>query len=249
MTQPPLQLHAYGRPSRRKSIKTISISDKSAIGLVVDEIHRNPILVQLPTVFALLAAPTSRGARQLDALKSRLGGKNYGTAIGSLSNFLAQAKTECLPDDFSSADKYGTFAGAFFRLQFREENFQSKAIRNGTHQGLLLTGTYRTLFRAIEDSFAGCSPDALWNYRNYCAPLCTSCNISGDPGGSIVQFDKALEFAKARGIKLFITSDKTSIKKGSYPILGIEKERIQIYREGPGLDRFKEKIPVPLRSW
>jgi len=75
MTQAPIQLHAYGRPSSRKSIKTVSISDKSAISLVVDEIHRNPILIQLPTVFGLLAAPTSRGARQLDALKSRLGVK------------------------------------------------------------------------------------------------------------------------------------------------------------------------------
>lgn len=166
-----------------------------------------------------------------------------------MDNFLAQAKTDCLPGDFASADNYAALAGAFFRLQFRGACFQSKAIRNGTHQGLLLTGAFRTLFKAIEDSFAGCSPDVIWNYRNYCAPLCTSCNISGDPDGSIVQFDKAMEFAKTRGINLFITSDKPSVEKGSHPILGIEKERIRIHREGPGLERFKEKIPVPLRSW
>ena len=249
MNQAPIQRQAYGRHINRRSVKTISINDKSTISLVVHEIHRNPILVQLPTVFSLLVAPTSRGARQLDALKSRLTDKNYGTAIGSLDNFLAQAKTDYLPGDFSSAENYTPLTGAFFRLQFREENFQSKTIRNGTHQGLLLAGTYRTLFKAIENSFAASLPDAIWNYQNYYAPLCTSCNISGDPDGSIVEFDKALEFAKLRGVNLFITSDKSSVEKGSYPILGIEKKRIRIHREGPGLDRFTEKIPVPLRSW
>ncbi|WP_373513167.1 hypothetical protein [Persicitalea sp.] len=230
-------------------MKTVSINDKSTIGLVIDEIHRSPILLQLPSVFGLLAAPTSEGARQLDALKSRVPGKNYGTVIGSLNRFLTQAKTECLPGCFANAKDYAALTGAFFRLQFREENFQSKTIRDGTHQGLLLTGAYRRLFSAIEDSFAACSPDEIWNYSNYCAPLCTSCNISGDPEGSIVQFEKALEFGRTRGINLFITAEKTATEKGSYPILGFEKERIRIHREGPGLDIFKEKIPAPLRSW
>ena len=230
-------------------MKIVSISEKSTIELAIREIHQHPILVQLPTVFVLLAAPTSKGVQQLDNSKTRLPGKNYGTAIGSLNNFLAQARQDYLPNPFTSADQYASLVGTFIRLPFRDDAFQSKTIKNGTHQGLLLTGIYLSLFKQIEASFASYSPDEIWNYSNYCAPLCTSCNVSGDPDGSIVQYDKALSFAKARGISLFITADKPSSEKGSYPILGFEKDKVRIHREGPGLDSFKAKIPVHLRSW
>ena len=230
-------------------MKITSINHPATAELAIREIHQRPILVQFPTVFALLAAPTSKGVRQLDESKIRLGGKNYGTAIGSLDNFVAQARPDHLPDDFRSVEHYAKLAGSFIRLPFRDSAFQSKTIKNGTHQGLLLTGVFSNLFQQIEASFATYSPDEIWNYSNYCAPLCTSCNISGDPDGSIVQFDKALNFARSLGIKLFITADKTATEKGSYPILGFEKQRVSIHRDGPGLDTFKTKIPAPLRTW
>ncbi len=230
-------------------MKISSINDSSNLELAIREIHKGPILIQLPTVFALLAAPTSKGARQLDNSKIRLAGKNYGTAIGSLTNFVAQAKRDHLPDDFNRTEQYANLTGAFIRLPFREDTFQSRTILNGAHQGLLLRGAYSTLFQRIEASFASYSPDEIWNFTNYCAPLCTSCNISGDPGGSIVEFGKAKRFAETRGINLFITADKLSTEKGSYPILGFEKQRVSIHRAGPGLDGFRAKIPAALRAW
>jgi len=227
----------------------LPISDKSSIELAIQEIHRYPILVQLPTVFGLLAAPTSKGAQQLDSVKARQGDKNYGTIIGSLDKFLAQAHHDYLPNAFTSPNHFTSLDGAFIRLQFRDQHFQSKAIKNGTHQGLLLTGSYSNLFTKIEASFAGYSPDKLWNYANYGAPLGTSCNISGDPDGSIVTFGKALHFAKARGIKLILTTTDLANQKGSYPILGFEKHQVTIHRKGPSLDSFKANIPAYLRTW
>lgn len=230
-------------------MKIVSISHPSAIELVIREIHKKPILIQLPTVFGLLAAPTSHGAGQLDRAKMRVSGKNYGTVIGSLKNFINQAQQDQLPDGFRYPQQYTNLTGAFIRLPFRDCSFQSKTIKNGTHQGLLMTGRYAVLAQQIEASFASYPPDQLWNYANYCAPICTSCNISGDPNGSIVEFNKALRFARDRDIDLFITADKEYSQKGSYPILGFEKQRVSIHRDGPGLDSFKMRIPPVLRGW
>ncbi len=230
-------------------MKIINISSQQAVDLAVEEIHKNVILVQLPTVFALLSAPTTQGARQLDECKERLQGKNYGTAIGNLNKFVSQAKKEHLPNLFCTGAHYRELKGTFIKLRFRNEDFHSKTIRNGTHQGLLLNGSYSKLFKAIEASFESYPPDQLWNNSNYCAPLCTSCNISGDPGGSITEYEKAISFAQAKGINLCITTRKPSKEKGSYPILNFSKDKVAIHREGPGLSRFKEKIPSELRSW
>lgn len=230
-------------------MQIVNITDANVVELAVRAIHEAPIVVQLPTVFTLMAAPTTAGAAQLDQLKTRLAGKNYGTAIGSLRTFVAQASRSDLPDAFTRATHYRTLRGAFLRLPFRHPTFQSPTIRNGTHQGLLLGGPYARLFSRIEASFASYAPDPIWDGANYGAPLCTSCNVSGDPDGSIIAFDKALEFAQTRPIALFITTDKPARTKGSYPIFGFEKDRVSIHRDGPGLARFKDKIPLPLRGW
>lgn len=227
----------------------LGLDDPAAMDLATDEIHQRPILVQFPTVFVLMAAPTASGAQQLDATKTRLAGKNYGTAIGSLAKFVAQANTELLPDDFNCGEQFQALTGTFIRLPFRGERVQSKTIRNGTHQGLLLDGLYGALFSWIEGSFSSNPPEAMWSYKNYGAPLCTSCNVSGDPEGSIIDYDKAFSFAQTRGIQLFLTCPEPGSEKGSYPIFGFQKDKVSIHRGGPGLDRFKEKISVRLRGW
>lgn len=234
--------------SRKPAVRLIGISQPGAIALAAAAIHHHPILVQLPTVFALLAAPTARGAQQLDDCKTRLEGKNYGTAIGSLHKFLAQAQQGSLPAAFNTAAHFHCMEGAFIRLQFRDKDFSSAAIRNGTHQGLLLSGPSRKLFMEIERSFGHYPPDDTWNGHNYCAPLCTSCNISGHPEGSIISLDKALIFARQKHIP-FIITQTASEEKGSYPVFGFSREGVSIHRQGPGTDRFMERIPGELRRW
>lgn len=230
-------------------MRLIDIRDRHAFELAVEEIHADAIVVQLPTVFVLLAAPTMRGAAQLDRSKTRLPGKNYGTAIGSLGRFLVQADPAHMPPDFSTEADFEQMSGTFIRLRFRSPDFESPTIRHGTHQGLLLGGIHRELFRRIESSFLATPPDAAWGGYNHCAPLCTSCNVSGDAAGSIVELPHALAFARDRGVRLVITCTDAADEKGSYPIFGYERERVTVHRDGPFLDHFKQRIPPRLRTW
>jgi hypothetical protein len=227
----------------------IDIRHRDAFDIAVEEIHRDAIIVQLPAVFVLLAAPSLQGAAQLDRSKIRLYGKNYGSAIGSLARFLEQADPSQMPAEFSTLPQFERMAGSFIRLRFRSADFQSPTIRNGTHQGLLLDGLHRDLFKRLESSFAALPPDEAWGGINYGAPLCTSCNVSGDADGSIVDAERALAFARDRGVRLVITCPGCAPELGSYPILGYERHRVTVHREGPGLDRFKAQIPPHLRSW
>jgi hypothetical protein len=230
-------------------VKLVDIRDPDAFALAVEAMQRAPIVVQLPTVFVLLAAPTLRGAEALNDTKSRLAGKNYGTAIGSLELFLAQADASQLPVEFNAPAQFARMAGSFIRLQFRRPDFQSETIRDGTHQGLLLEGVHRELFRRLEASFVGGPPDRIWGHHPYSAPLCTSCNVSGDAEGSIVEIDKALAFGRDRGIRLMLTCPDRPAELGSYPILGYTRDKVHVHRDGPGLEAFKRRIPGALRGW
>lgn len=230
-------------------MRLVDIRHRDAMAMAVAEIRVQPIIVQLPAVFVLLAAPTSFGAQQLDISKSRLPGKHYGTAIGSLERFLAQADAAHLPPGFRHADDFARMTGSFIRLRFRDPDFHSPAMRAGTHQGVLLNGLHRSLFERIEDSFLADPPDPMWGGENHCAPLCTSCNISGDPAGSIVELDKALAFARARGVRLLVSGPQRGGELGSYPVFGYERDRVSVHREGPGVEAFKQKIPPTLRGW
>jgi len=231
-------------------MKVLDIRDRGAIDLAVQAVHTAPIVVQLPTVFVLLAAPTSEGAVQLDRTKARLAGKNYGTAIGSLERFLAQARPDELPQEFrGDSGPFEAMTGTFIRLRFRAPDFSSSVMRAGTHQGVLLDGPHRELFRRIEASFLDRPADPLWGGENYAAPLCTSANESGHPDGSIVAEAKALAFARERGLGLVLTGPAAEGELGSYPIFGFERNAVRVHREGPGLARFKARIPERLRSW
>jgi hypothetical protein len=230
-------------------IKVYDIRERQAFVRAIDEVHQSPIIVQLPTVFVLLAAPSSEGAAQLDACKTRLQGKNYGTAIGSLDSFLGQADPQTLPNEFRESAQFEPMMGTFIRLRWRRSDFQSPTIRHGTHQGLLLGGIHRELFRRMEASFRGLPPDPVWGMHNHAGPLCTSCNVSGDPEGSIVDFDKALAFARERGVRMLLTCREAAAELGSYPIFGYEPHRVTVHREGPGLEGLKQRIPERLRSW
>lgn len=215
----------------------------------IDALHAEPVIVQLPTVFVLLAAPTAAGAAQLDRCKTRLAGKHYGTAIGSLERFLAQADAAAMPDRFCTEDDFAPMTGTFIRLRLRAPDVQSPVMRGGTHQGLLLDGPHRTLFRRVEDSFELGAPDPIWQGRNYNAPLCTSCNVSGDPDGSIVEFERARAFAEQRGVRVMLTCRERAAELGSYPIFGYGRDGVRVHREGPRLAEFQQRIPPELRRW
>ncbi len=234
--------------ARREPIR-IDIRHPEAFALAARHIRHEAILVQFPAVFVLLAAPNSDGAARLDAAKRRLPGKTYGTLIGDMERFVAQADQSRLPGAFRTADDFERMTGTFVRLPFRAPDFESATLRAGSHQGVLVDGIHRELARHLETVFIGDAPDRIWGGSNYTGMLCTSANFSGHPEGSIVEHDKALEFARAQGIGLFLECADRSSELGSYPIFGYERDAVRIHREGPFLEEFKQRIPVALRTW
>jgi len=221
-------------------------------GGIADEILRvfdseKPVIMfQLPSVYTLFAPPTKAGATALNEVKQRLPGKNYGTAIGSLNSFSSMAMENTLPSEMSSPEALKLLTGAFIKINIAPVDFNSVVVRNGTHQGVLLSAPHRDVFIEIEEGLKHAAEPELF-YGNHCAaPLCTSANQSGDPLGSITDWERAYRFAKDRNVPLVIRSEKANGTAGSYPIFHLTPEKISVKRSGPGEEEIKRKLPQHL---
>lgn len=196
---------------------------------------RPVVLLQLPAVQSLLAPATPAGIAALDETKHRLPGKTYGSAIGASHRFHALGCPGTLPAVLATASALDLLAGAFVRIRVAAPGIATGAMRDGTHQGLLLPdGPHRALFQAVEAAFASRGAPALFAGQAYTAPLCTSANLSGDPLGSIVDDARARDFGRARGLALWVRSRAPEAGRGSYPIVAVDGERMTLAREGPG---------------
>lgn len=228
-------------------MKVVDIREPGVEDLVIDTFRHAIVVVQLPPVVVLIAAPTSLGVTLLNRAKGRLPDKNYGSAIGELSRFWSCADLLSLPDALRTPARVARLTGAFVRCAFADRGFQSPVMREGTHQGLLLDGPWRSLFTAVEASMADRAEPELWAGHRYTAPLITSCNESGHPDGSIVDRDIALAFARQRGIGLFLTCEDRWASSGSYPIFSFTRNGVTIERRGPGLEELVERLPPDVR--
>ena len=209
----------------------------------MEAIRRDAILVQLPAVFVLLAPATREGAGWLDRAKRRQPNKNYGTAIGDLETFAAMVTPGTRPPELATTAGLAALTGAFIRCRVAPAGYDSVLVRQGTHQGVLLDGPHRDLFAAIEVGLADMSDPEIMAGHTYTAPLCTSCNISGHPLGSITEWELAKRFAIERGVELVIRCEPAAGKAGSYPIFAIERDRVTIQREGPRMNEIKAALP------
>jgi tRNA A37 threonylcarbamoyladenosine synthetase subunit TsaC/SUA5/YrdC len=229
-------------------MKTIHIDDSNVVHEVLNVFHsENPIIIfQLPSVYTLCAPPTKVGIEILNKVKARLSGKNYGTAIGSLHRFRRMALDGSLPSEVRSIKELELLAGAFIRINIGPPDFNSPVARDGSHQGILLASQYRDLFCKFEESLAGHADLDLFCGKKYTAPLCTSANISGDPLGSITDWDRAYEFGRQRGVPLAVRCQQASGPLGSYPIFHLTSDKISIARSGPGENHIKNKLPSHL---
>jgi tRNA A37 threonylcarbamoyladenosine synthetase subunit TsaC/SUA5/YrdC len=227
-------------------MRVMHITDPGATEAAAEAIRRDAILVQLPTVYVLLAPATRDGVRWLDRSKRRLPNKNYGTAIGSLERFAAMVSPGTRPPELESISGLTVLTGAFIRCRVAPAAYNSALVRHGTHQGVLLDGPCRELFRAIEDGLADMSDPELLAGHTYTAPLCTSCNLSGDPLGSITEWERARQFAVDREVPLVIRGEAVTGQAGSYPIFELERDRLTIQREGPRMDEIKAALPARL---
>lgn len=228
-------------------LREISIHDSGAIPAALDALHSNSIvMVQMPAVFVLLAPATQKGIEALNGTKQRMPNKNYGSAIGDIRRFHALAEAGALPSELRRAEDLNLMTGAFIRFGIGPSRFNSSAVRGGTHQGVLVEGPHRELFSAVEQSFARQAEPSLFCGHAYSAPLCTSANLSGDPLGSITDWERAHDFARARGLSLIIRCEPAEGENGSYPIFYFQGDRVSIERHGPGEEAIMNRLPERL---
>jgi len=222
------------------------ISEPGAFDAAVETIQRRPIVVQLPTVFVLLAPATSEGAAWLDDAKQRQPHKNYGTAIGDVERFYNMVTPGTLPPELDGAERLNVLTGAFIRCTVAPADYSSVAVRGGSHQGVLLPGPHRDLFTALEAALSDHADPDIMAGHTYTAPLCTSCNISGHPDGSIVEWGPARQFALQRAIPLVIRGEAAAGVAGSYPIFALSATSARIERDGPRLEELRAALPARL---
>ncbi len=227
-------------------MREVHVSDPRAVELVVDTLAHDVVMVQMPTVFVLLAPPTTAGASWLDRTKTRQPNKNYGTALGSLESFYAMAVPGSLPAELDGLAELEVLTGAFIRISVADHGTNTQMIRGGTHQGLLLEGEHRELFRGVEAGLAAVAEPSMIGGHTFTAPLCTSANVSGHPDGSIVAWDAAHAFGVDRKVPLVVRADPDPDAEGSYPIFWLQHDRISVEREGPGLVEIRSVLPARL---
>jgi len=228
--------------------RELSILDAATIPAVLDALHSpNPVvMLQMPAVYVLLAPATKKGVEALNQSKSRLPQKNYGSAIGEVGAFHALAAAGALPEELDAPAALEQMTGAFVRFAIGQPDFNSAAVRCGTHQGVLVEGPHRELFKAIEQRFAHKADRSLFCGHAYTAPLCTSANLSGDPLGSITDWARAQQFATARQLSLVIRCEPAADESGSYPIFYFQGDQATIERHGPGEYEIMERLPQRL---
>jgi hypothetical protein len=69
----------------------LDIEDAAAVDAAIGHMRNQAVIVQLPTVFALFAAPNRDGVAMIDAAKDRKPGKNYGTTAGGIEHFFGMS--------------------------------------------------------------------------------------------------------------------------------------------------------------
>ena len=183
----------------------------------------------------------------LDRSKQRLPNKNYGTAIGSLERFAAMVLPGTRPPELETVAGLATLTGAFIRCRVAPAGFDSAAgSRAAPTRVSSWTARTARSFSAIEEGLADTPDPDLFAGHAYTAPLCTSCNMSGDPLGSITDWERARRFAMERDVPLVIRGETAAGAAGSYPIFAIERNRVTIQREGPRMTEIMAALPARL---
>jgi len=222
-------------------VTVMKLTDPNSDAWIARCFGKAPILIQLPTVFAVFAPATVQGASLLDRCKARLPGKHYGVIVGDIRKFLRLSAGAPLADyllQSDAPDRVQAFAKdmrcTFLRMQVGPRGHNSKVVCDGTLQGLILDGVLSEKMQLMEELSESLEGKLFGrDHGHYCAPIGSSCNMSGDPAGSITDFDAALAFARKRGVELMLTHDAANAK-GSQPILGVRGGGVATFRDGPG---------------
>jgi len=237
-----------------KMVDVIEITDRHADEHIARHFGRSPIVVQLPTVFAIVAPATYAGARLLDRCKDRLPGKYYSVLIGDLAQYLRLSPDALLSQyllDAARPDRMRAFAmdleNTFLRTQISARACSSQTICEGRVQGLIMGGLLEEKMRLMETLTQRLIGKLFGSeHGHYCAPIASSCNMSGDPAGSIDDLGRALDFANRRGVGLVLTN-ASGTGGGSNPIFGIAGAELETLRDGPGMSEKRRLLERWLR--
>lgn len=228
-------------------MQEISIHDSQAVSETIRVFltEKPVVMLELPCVYGLIAPCNLRGVSVLDETKLRLPGKTYGSIPGNFNRFVRLASDHVLPPLFKRPINPDSFVSSFFiRLRVAEESTSTPTIRNGSHQALFLSELpFQDFFEKLEISLREPTDTSLFPGMDYTGVLCTSANISGDSEGSITDYDRAITFARERGISLLLRGDGIVSNSGSYPIFSFEKNTLRVARSGPGIQELLRALP------
>ena len=227
------------RSQRESRSRCLDIHSPTTAGAIIDHLRFAPVLIVLPPVYALIAAPTHYGVAALNRMKRRLPGKNYGTAVGDLKKFWDMVDPQSVPSRLNGPRDLESTHDVFFRCKVAGSNVQTPVVRSGTHQTLILDGVHRSLMCEIEAAFLREAEPDLFAGHSFSAPLITSCNLSGDPLGSITDPVRGREFVDRQKVALRVRGSSRTAEVGSYPILELDKSGLSVQREG-GLIRSRD---------
>jgi hypothetical protein len=214
-------------------MQEVNYHEPAHADLIFDSMENNALLLDLNSVFAVVALPTPKGVHLINAIKKRLPGKAYGGLIANYTDYIRasalseEEKLSLLSDEFSEV-----FTGCFLRLPWQETMDSEELIMNGTFQGLILSEPFRSFAESMHDRMR--TRDGDTNALDWL--ICSSANISGDPGGSIVDREAALKFGRDRGIHYLVSFSTMpeSEGKGSFPIFSYSGGFFKLERNGPG---------------
>lgn len=211
------------------------------LAFVFDALSLGGFLIDLGSVFALIALPTKQGVDFIDKTKKRLLGKAYGSIVSDPIDFIRSSKLdnaskELLLDSFSSV----RITNCFLRIPWKDET--NELLINGTHQGLLIDEERHHFFAELNSFVAGINQKEL--IGGISSVICSSANLSGHPDGTITDLNKAITFGDDNNIDLLIKFKRiTEMQtKGSFPIFSIGYQSFRVERNGPGQDGIKSML-------
>lgn len=197
------------------------------------------LLIELPSVYGLMAPNTPEGVMALNKCKKRLAGKFYGSISGNYDDL--RRMTSLPPVPLASLQSF------ILRLKVNEP-CQTAVCCNGTHQVLLENDLIKNFVSKLESLLNSAGMNNHFPVSCYAGPLCTSANISGDASGSITHLSDALTFAEDRKIPLMIHTSMLGEKTGSYPIFSYDGMRFHKERVGPSDDTLLNHLNQSLQG-
>jgi hypothetical protein len=219
-------------------MQVVDYNKQTDTELLYEYLKKGPLLLELNSVFAVIALPDQSGVGMINRVKNRLPGKAYGGLIADYKGFILASLLNVEEKQIMLTDELAAlFNNCFIRLPWQEDHASQGMTMDGMFQGLILSEPFRSFAASIEQKIIqqeNASPFLKWL-------ICSSANISGDPMGSIIQFEKALQFGKDRGIEYMITFSGLPelSEKGSFPIFSFTEGLFRIERDGPGAENIK----------